>query len=496
MKLTQSLGFAVISALTFVPATAGAQNAAKERWFEIEVILFSQLGDKSALKEDFDVKLPEVKLNPPRYLLTKHINPNLEATKALIPTCGNEYPTPYVDRASILETSFTVSDVETINNRPLTNDEVFEFQQRDQEIISADESELNYSSSLSGEGYEKVESIDDLFAQQTPSANDIVSDEAFVSSLTIEEQNELLAQVNQAQRFFDEQQFSYQFSIPEDICLLPDTVLSQLSQDVPHFNADYFALENMPSTIMRYEDIYSSQPYLVNDVSLALHDIVLQLKRSKNFRPLLHTAWRQPAINKRRSRPMRLFAGENLAYAHEKAMQAYTQEKADLMASVEQEATAQSLIDELIAGQSSIETSLPTVDKVHPFSEVINTLQQGDISPQDALAELTVDDSSDPLAQLVMPVAPEVDWTIDGLFNVHLNHYLYITAEFNVANSSLAAHETALLSDPEHQIKAVRFSQNRRVISKEIHYFDHPYMGMIVQIRRYKVPTKPVDSEE
>ena len=177
-------------------------------------------------------------------------------------------------------------------------------------------------------------------------------------------------------------------------------------------------------------------------------------------------------------------------------MQAYTQEKAELMASVEQEATAQSLIDELTAGQSSIETSLPIVDKAHPFSEVINTLQQGDISPQDALAELTVDDSSDPLAQLVMPVAPEVDWTIDGLFNVHLNHYLYITAEFNVANSSLAAHETALLSDPEHQIKAVKFSQNRRVISKEIHYFDHPYMGMIVQIRRYKVPTKPVDSEE
>ena len=40
-----------------------------------------------------------------------------------------------------------------------------------------------------------------------------------------------------------------------------------------------------------------------------------------------------------------------------------------------------------------------------------------------------------------------------------------------------------------------RFSQNRRVISKEVHYFDHPYMGMIVKIRRYKVPTREEETE-
>mgnify|MGYP000673678348 FL=1 len=36
------------------------------------------------------------------------------------------------------------------------------------------------------------------------------------------------------------------------------------------------------------------------------------------------------------------------------------------------------------------------------------------------------------------------------------------------------------------------FKQDRRVISGEIHYFDHPDIGMIVQIRRFD-PSKPAD---
>jgi hypothetical protein len=63
--------------------------------------------------------------------------------------------------------------------------------------------------------------------------------------------------------------------------------------------------------------------------------------------------------------------------------------------------------------------------------------------------------------------------------------------------------------DPEYQTKqhalnklniaeisekneVITFKQSRKVITGEIHYFDHPYIGMIVQIRRFD-PTKPAD---
>lgn len=66
-------------------------------------------------------------------------------------------------------------------------------------------------------------------------------------------------------------------------------------------------------------------------------------------------------------------------------------------------------------------------------------------------------------------------WELDGLFKIHLNHYLYITADFDLAEKL-----------PTGDIEKARFSQFKRVISHEIHYFDHPKMGMIVQIRKFK----------
>ncbi|MGS0496971.1 hypothetical protein CWB85_01435 [Pseudoalteromonas sp. S1727] len=78
------------------------------------------------------------------------------------------------------------------------------------------------------------------------------------------------------------------------------------------------------------------------------------------------------------------------------------------------------------------------------------------------------------------PIVPEIEqaadqWELDGIFNIYLRHYLFINASFDV-NESL----------PNGDIQHARFSQFKRVISGEIHYFDHPKMGMIVQIRKFK----------
>ncbi|NMM41790.1 peptidoglycan binding protein CsiV [Pseudoalteromonas arctica] len=66
-------------------------------------------------------------------------------------------------------------------------------------------------------------------------------------------------------------------------------------------------------------------------------------------------------------------------------------------------------------------------------------------------------------------------WELDGSFNIYLRHYLFINASFDI-NEIQATGE----------IQHARFSQFKRVISGDIHYFDHPKMGMIVQIRKFK----------
>ena len=117
---------------------------------------------------------------------------------------------------------------------------------------------------------------------------------------------------------------------------------------------------------------------------------------------------------------------------------------------------------------------------------------------QEIQLEIATEDSSATRAEnaneqdiLIAPLPPIQPWELSGLFKVHLDHYLYITADFNIAveDTSIDANnkQTALT-----QYKQVNFSQDRRVISGEVHYFDHPYIGMIVQIRRFD-PTKPDD---
>ena len=70
-----------------------------------------------------------------------------------------------------------------------------------------------------------------------------------------------------------------------------------------------------------------------------------------------------------------------------------------------------------------------------------------------------------------------------------------IIADFNMLNLTLAEQET-IKRRPNSQLdlQTISFKQHRQVISTETHYFDHPYLGMIVQIRRHDGPKSPVEN--
>ncbi len=107
------------------------------------------------------------------------------------------------------------------------------------------------------------------------------------------------------------------------------------------------------------------------------------------------------------------------------------------------------------------------------------------------------DKTSSAISAQELPVninAPLQPWYLDGLFKVHLDRYLYINSELNIVEESALAHKLKKPTKTDtaaSQPKVISFKQDRRVITGEIHYFDHPHIGMIVQIRRFD-PTKPV----
>lgn len=103
-------------------------------------------------------------------------------------------------------------------------------------------------------------------------------------------------------------------------------------------------------------------------------------------------------------------------------------------------------------------------------------------------------------------------WAIDGNFKIYLDHYLFIDSQLivrqkkiqdaikvqpahldnlNVVESENGVEIIALNTEPasfENKqrviIEEILFDQNRRLRSEEIHYLDHPLMGIIVQIRK------------
>ncbi|MCF2899965.1 MULTISPECIES: CsiV family protein [unclassified Pseudoalteromonas] len=106
-------------------------------------------------------------------------------------------------------------------------------------------------------------------------------------------------------------------------------------------------------------------------------------------------------------------------------------------------------------------------------------LFSGDHFSQALDSQATTDNDFINLVSPVQQYIPEQlqtipKWELEGLMKIYVRHYLFIHADFDISQR---------LESGDYE--KARFSQFKRVISNEIHYFDHPRMGMIVQIRRY-----------
>ncbi|WP_372760689.1 peptidoglycan binding protein CsiV [Pseudoalteromonas sp.] len=170
--------------------------------------------------------------------------------------------------------------------------------------------------------------------------------------------------------------------------------------------------DTLPLTPLAPSQESMQQTYLLSAEQLQFNSQRQALVR-KGLTPLLHTGWRFAGASKSRAPSMVLFAGKNIKTALNTAPSSY--ENPDFIS--------------LVATKN-------------------NYFEQ--------------------------PAEPLSKWELEGLFKIHLRHYLFITASFDISQQ---------LENGE--IESARFSQFRRVISGEVHYLDHPRMGMIVQIRKF-----------
>ncbi|MBW3525179.1 peptidoglycan binding protein CsiV [Shewanella sp. NKUCC05_KAH] len=199
----------------------------------------------------------------------------------------------------------------------------------------------------------------------------------------------------------------------------------------------------IPSEISSAQISYptaNGNPVLLTRSQSQFASIINSISRERGTRSLLHMAWQQPMRGKSGSVPIRLFAGKDFSGTYH------------------------------FDGRKII--------------------KQAQAEP------MTNADGTPMLAPAVSPV-----WELDGTLNIYLSHYLYIETALHLrkegrklmpAVPSDATDTSATLTAPKVMtpfLMSVPLEQNRRVKSEEIHYLDHPEMGMVIQIRKMAQPS-------
>ncbi|MFT5758122.1 MAG: hypothetical protein ACI9LM_002861 [Alteromonadaceae bacterium] len=499
MKLTSINIF--LATLLFSQSSSAALKTYENTWFEIEVILFSQLGDRSRSKEVF----PDSSTLPhyPKIidLLGPYLQPDILSLKQLLPSCQQvEHPLNLINQTVRLPSLFTqkaltemsaVIDGRDVNshtnadshNNITTINKPFDENSSKTLAKNVRNDANNNNGTLADSTRLQEQYILNSFQQESEAEQ------------TLPLTQEQIALVIKAEQHFSALKFNYSPKpFATALCTIEKSLFDRYQQTQPGISYAGFPVDSIGVTIDGTEDYTTTQPYLLNENSLKLKDIVGQLRRSHDFKPLLHLGWRQITKLKELAIPVHLFAGDNLNYHYQKSLALYQQQRNE---SLQQEQTINNI---LFTNQQTGEL---TAEEQAIKEQITFIVEQADLDDKDltkVLNELDIETlafkSDDSLMLANKPLPPVQAWSIEGFLKIEVSRYLHLTADFNVVDSSLAEQATKRLQ-PNNTIivKPIRFQQNKRMRSNEIHYFDHPYMGMIVQIRRHKQSALDLDSD-
>ncbi|MCP4042695.1 MAG: hypothetical protein GY731_12200 [Gammaproteobacteria bacterium] len=172
------------------------------------------------------------------------------------------------------------------------------------------------------------------------------------------------------------------------------------------------------------------------------------LKRSRPYRPLLHLAWRQPGFSRKESRAVHI---RSKIYHR--------------------------------GGRGNAVANKPTS------------------APYAPLGNMDVNASGD------TPLNPiPITLPLDGTVRLYRSRYLHVLADlrfYRPAQRRTLRSETGLEAESMEEVQPTvfRLQESRRMRSKELHYLDHPILGLLIKVTPFELPQadellSPVPTEE
>lgn len=524
----------VLVLCSFCMISTSTYGQEKEWWFEVEVILFKHNRDANLLSESFAERNDTEHQNRLRQkevvdLISLYLRPDISVIKGALANCSDlNKPTtehsvdflnldPVLLDPNIATSAIRVDIVESVEDpstgiatRSLDNpqvdtqaingsaEETEESAVRDTYIVSVlspEPSELASLDSSIATGAEYISQTDiDSFESKAKELTD-----EFVNSDDIQLQSEdAPLPPSFAYQFYEIHMADFDIKsieIPTQFhCVIPEPMFELAKSSKTEVPIVEIVTE-VPVNIDGTERLYQDDPYLMAEKSLELAELRTRIKRKRDVQPILHLGWRQEVLfDEENSKPVRLFAGQN--YADE-----FDASHMPLQEQVETPYVDPYPVVLKIEPQDQVPTSLDGTKEIpSPQDDLIQKIRNALANPEFVVAPSSVDEQETFQQQLKTNEL----WQLDGNFKIFLKYiqgtpYLHIDSEFDfrapVFNAELTSEQSTQQIDTfsgeksNNYLQNFHFKQLRRIISKQIHYFDHPLFGMIVQVRRHDRPT-------
>lgn len=267
------------------------------------------------------------------------------------------------------------------------------------------------------------------------------------------------------------------------------------------------ALAHLQKTPVQIEGVEWQQKrttFLLPTERHRMSKLYAEIRKDKTIQPILHSAWRQQVgFGEANAASYRLFAGENFADRFDtngepKSAIRHVALESDvpyMPAEEKAKLTTEQYQTWLASHSLNQALNSPPINAQNNLFERLNQILKAETDlaiqkPSNTLPKA----ASELVEQGDKGLIPEPIWQLDGYLKVYLKYvnrvpYLHIESELDYRWPEQTPAGSM-------QLKSANFEQLRRIVSKQVHYFDHPLFGMIVRLERHKWPVEPDATHE
>ena len=445
-----------LSCITAYPVHANDED---KWWFDIEVMLFARDTAVSDMAERFERQQVLSTPNTDWDLLTEYYQPDITMVYNSLPMC-NAPTSPLWAEAPSQEEILREYYIEPEPEEPALDDQAGLVENgqviSDEPFVLADEAAHGIQASENTFGEPEPDII--------PPAPGAIA--AYWLSFNLNEQQ--LSPVRVKRRPLN--------------CVTPtEPSLNPQSWQWPQPDLYVPPRQQTPLYVHGADFKRANGPHLLPTNQLTQDDIYTSIRWRKGIERLAHFSWRQQVkFGQDKAETLRLFAGQNFA-------QQFTQ-NGDLR-------PQQLTPGDEASSEQNAELAEPEDTFFAELNQRLSNPQPISFAGMMAPPETNDDGNTQSDIKRLSPI-----WELDGFIQIYLKYinrvpYLHINSELFYRQPVLSA--TSLPgAAPAYELVSIPFSQQRRVISTQLHYFDHPLFGMLVQIRRYDRPAAPQPAEE